>query len=473
MSLLRVIIVEDSEDDMLLLLRALKKGGYELIHIRVETRAGLEEALKDERWQIIISDHAMPRFSAPEALEVLKESGRDIPFIIVSGTIGEDVAVKAMKTGAHDYIMKVNLSRLAPAIERELRDAQVREQHRFYEEQLKFLSLYDQLTGLYNRVFFENELERLEGSSAHPVIILSADLDGLRLINDTMGQKEGDRVLKACSELLSKPLQKDDVLARVGGDEFVALVPRASSRNGDKIIDSIRRGIEEYNSLNSHLPLHISLGYAVSKGENEPLEKVLKEAINNMWLDKENRAQSARNQVVKALLAALSERDYIASGHADRLQELCLKMGEMVGLDQHRLTALSLVAQVHDLGKVGIPDRILFKKESLSEKEWEVMRQHPEKGYRIAKASPDLAPVADLILRHHERWDGAGYPLGLAGKDIPVECRILSIVDSFDAMINDRPYRKARSKEEALEELRRCAGTQFDPEMVELFISIV
>ncbi len=473
MSLLRVIIVEDSEDDMLLLLRVLKKGGYETIHTRAETRAGLEEALKDERWQIIISDHAMPRFSAPEALEVLKESGRDIPFIIVSGTIGEDIAVKAMKAGAHDYIMKDNLSRLAPAAERELRDAQVRERHCFYEEQLKFLSLFDQLTGLYNRAFFENELERLEGISAHPVVILSADLDGLRLINDTMGQKEGDRVLKVCAELLSKPLQKDDVLARVGGDEFVALVPRASSRNGDKIIDSIRREIGEYNSLNSNLPLHISLGYAVSKGENEPLEKVLKEAINNMRLDKENRGQSARKQVVKALLAALSERDYIASGHADRLQELCLKMGEMVGLDQHRLTALSLVAQVHDLGKVGIPDQILFKKESLSEKEWEVMRQHPEKGYRIAKASPDLAPVADLMLRHHERWDGAGYPLGLAGKDIPVECRILSIVDAFDAMTNDRPYRRARSKGEALEEIKLCAGTQFDPELVELFISIV
>ncbi len=473
MSLLRVIIVEDSEDDLLLLLRALKKGGYEPIYNHVETREGLQEALKDDRWEIIISDHAMPRFSAPEALEVLKESGKDLPFIIVSGTIGEDVAVNAMKSGAHDYIMKDNLSRLAPAVDRELRESRVREQHRFYEEQLQFMSLHDQLTGIYNRAFFENELERLDGSDAHPLIIISADLDGLRLINDTMGQKEGDRILKVCAEILGKPLYKDDVLARVGGDEFVAIIPRASNRNAAGILETIRNEIDEYNSGNSNLPLNISLGYAFSADKTKPLEDLLKEAINNMRLDKENRDQGARNQVVKVLLAALSERDYIANGHADRLQELCLKMGEELGLDQHRITALSLVAQVHDLGKVGIPDRILFKTESLSDEEWQIMRQHPEKGYRIARASPDLAPVADLILRHHERWDGTGYPLGLKGDAIPLECRILSIIDAFDAMTNNRPYRKAKTKAQAIEELKNCAGTQFDPELVEIFLKLV
>ncbi len=473
MSLLKVIIVEDSEDDLLLLLRSLKKGGYEPIYTCVETREGLQEALEDQTWQLIISDHAMPRFSAPEALEVLKESQRDLPFIIVSGTIGEDVAVDAMKTGAHDYIMKDNLSRLAPAVERELRDSKVREQHRFYEDQLKFLSLHDQLTGLYNRAFFENELKRLEGSDAYPVVILSADLDGLRLINDTMGQKEGDRSLKICAELLKNLLEKDDVLARVGGDEFVALIPRAQSKTGEEIISLIRAEIENYNSGNDNLPINISLGFSVCWSKADSLENGLKQAINNMRLDKENRGESARTQVVKALLAALSERDYIANGHADRLEELCLEMGERLDLDQHRLTALSLVAKVHDLGKVGIPDRILFKEGGLTEEEWEIMRQHPEKGYRIAKASPDLAHVADLILRHHEKWDGSGYPLGLKGKEIPLECRILSIVDAYDAMINDRPYRKAKSRVEALKELKQFSGSQFDPGLVEMFISLL
>lgn len=473
MSVLRVIIVEDSEDDLLLLLRALKKGGYEPIYTRVETADGLREALQDDKWEVVISDHAMPTFSAPEALEIFKENGRDLPFIIVSGTIGEEVAVSAMKAGAHDYILKDNLARLAPAVDRELRDAQVRKQHKRDQEQLNYLSFHDQLTGLYNRLYLENEMNRLEGGRDYPLAIITADLDGLNLVNETMGQKQGDLTLKVCADLIKTPLRKGDILARVGGDEFVAVIPRTDEKTVVGIISQIRAEVEDYNSKNHDLPISISLGYAVSGDENQPLENVLKQANSVLQLDKKNRTESARNQVVQALLAALSERDYIANGHADRLQELCCKMGEKVGLDSHRLTALSLVAQVHDLGKVGIPDSILFKKGGLTEEEWEIMRQHPEKGYRIAQVSPDLAQVADLILRHHEKWDGSGYPLGLKGEEIPLECRILSIVDAYDAMTNDRPYSKAKTREEALEEIKRCSGTQFDPGLVELFLVLV
>ncbi len=473
MPLLRTIIIEDSEDDLLLLLRALKKGGFDTVYTRVETSEGLQKALDDNKWQMVISDHAMPRFSAPEALQILKESNRDLPFIIVSGTIGETVAVDAMKAGAHDYIMKDNLARLAPAVEREIHDAAVRAQHRQDREELTFLTLHDRMTGLYNRVYLENELQRLEGGREYPVLIISADLNGLKLINETMGQKEGDRILQVCGRLLQKSLRKGDILARAGGDEFTAILPRSTDRFGEDIVESIRLNVEEYNRANESLPISIALGYAVCVDQSETLEETFKRANKYLQLDKQNRSESTRNQVVQALLAALSERDYIAGGHADRLQELCVKMGEAVGLDKHRITALSLVAQVHDLGKVGIPDHILFKKEGLSDQEWAVMRQHPEKGYRIAQSSPDLAFVADLILRHHEKWDGSGYPFGLKEDDIPLECRILSVVDAFDAMINDRPYRKARTKQEALEELKRCSGTQFDPKLVEVFLKLV
>lgn len=473
LTLVKAIIVEDSEDDLLLLLRALKKGGIEVIYTRVETRDALQEALADQTWQMVISDHAMPRFSAPEALEVLKESGRDLPFIIVSGTIGEEIAVEAMKAGAHDYIMKDNLSRLAPAVQRELRDAVVREQHNRYRQQLEYMSLHDQMTGLYNRVYFENELVRLEGGRDYPILILSADLDGLKLINDSLGPKVGDAAIKTCAELLGKPLRKGDLLARIGGDEFVAILPRSGDLYGPELADMVRAEVEAYNEANEHLPLSISVGYALATGPHTPLGDIFKEATAMMNLDKLNRSESVRSQVVNSLLAALSERDYISGGHAERLENLCLTMGEIIGLDRHRLASLAMVAQVHDLGKVGIPDHILFKDRGLTEEEWKIMRLHPEKGYRIALASPELEPVAELILRHHEKWDGTGYPLGLKGEEIPVECRILSIVDAFDAMTNDRPYRAALSREEALEEIARSSGTQFDPQLVKIFMSIV
>lgn len=473
MTLIRAIIVEDSEDDLLLVLRALKRGGFDVLYTRVETEEGLKEALEDERWQLVISDHAMPLFSADEALFVLARSGRDLPFIIVSGTIGEEIAVKAMKSGAHDYIMKDSLSRLAPAVERELREAALREENLRNRERLAYMTLHDPLTGLYNRLYFENELERLAGGRDHPLALISADIDGLKLINETLGQKEGDRYLQLFAKLLKKSLRKSDLLARTGGDEFAAILPQTEAKTALDLAEQVRQAVANYNRESKQLPLAVSLGCAFSKKQSENPVDILKRADQLLHLDKQNHSGSSRNQVVRALLAALAERDYIAGGHAARLQKYCREMGLKVGLDRLRLAALELTAQVHDLGKIGIPDQILFKNCGLSEGEWEIMRQHPEKGYRIACASPELAGIAELILRHHERYDGTGYPLGLSGEEIPLECRILSIADAFDAMTSERPYRVARTTGEALAELKKCSGTQFDPLLVKIFSEIV
>ncbi len=192
-----------------------------------------------------------------------------------------------------------------------------------------------------------------------------------------------------------------------------------------------------------------------------------------MYRNKLHKGVDARSQILQSLLAALGERDFITEGHARRLEELCSRVGEKIDLSKIQLSDLALLAQVHDLGKVGTPDRILFKKGPLSKDEWEIMHQHSEKGYRIALSSTDLSSIADFILKHHERWDGNGYPLGISGEEIPIECRILSVVDAFDAMTNDRPYRKAMTINKAAEELKRSAGTQFDPDLVPVFLSVI
>ncbi|NLY39889.1 MAG: diguanylate cyclase [Firmicutes bacterium] len=342
-----------------------------------------------------------------------------------------------------------------------------------YEARLKYISLHDPLTGLYNRAYYENELQRLEGDREYPVAIISADLDGLKLINDILGHKEGDRMLKVCALVLKKALRKSDIIARVGGDEFVLLMPRTDQKAMEKVAARIRMEIENYNRQHWDLPISMSIGMAVSKGPAQSLEETYIAADSLMYRDKLNNSEKARNRIVRALLAGLAEHDYFSSEQTERIQELCWKLGQRAGLNMHQLTDLQLLAQVQDLGMVGIADTLLVKKDNFTEEEWEVVCRHPEKGFRIASSSPDLSHVADLILRHHENWDGSGYPLGLQGKAIPIECRILAIANAYNDMVSPPPRGRGMNDAAAAAELINSAGTRFDPELVDLFLSVL
>ena len=343
------------------------------------------------------------------------------------------------------------------------------------ENHLRFVSLHDALTKLYNRNYFEEEMKRLDRRRSGAVAIVVFDLDGLKMVNDTLGHEQGDRMLVVAAQSLRSAFRDGDVVARIGGDEFAALLEDASEELLGQIRERIRQSTELANRQQPDevaLPISLSMGYALSVGSGTPMRELFRQADNSMYREKLNRGQSARNSIVQTVMNMLKARDFITENHSDRLQLLVTKLAERRGLSPERIADLCLLAQFHDIGKVGIPDRILMKPSLLNADEMAEMQKHCEIGHRISLALPELEAISEWILKHHEWWNGAGYPLGIAGAKIPLECRILAIADAYDAMTNDRPYRPAMSHQAAITELIHCAGTQFDPELVRLFTGI-
>jgi diguanylate cyclase (GGDEF)-like protein/PAS domain S-box-containing protein len=359
-------------------------------------------------------------------------------------------------------LMEFVSSQVATAIER-----------KSSEEKIKHLSFHDSLTGLYNRAYFEEELERYNFPRYYPLSVVILDVNGLKVINDTFGHSEGDRLLQHLSQTLTSVSRQGDILARIGGDEFAVLLPSTTSEDAHRFCERIKKACQQDKIEPIYLRLNISLGHTTQEGEYKDINSLLKEADRKMYQDKLFNGKSREKHFLEAFRIILAERDPHTSDHAQRLQELALSLGKRVELTEYQLGNLKLLALLHDIGKIGIPDSILFKTYILTPSEWKKMREHSCIGYRMAKNIPDFAPIAQEILHHHEHWDGTGYPEGIKGEKIPLLSRIISIVDAYDVMQSRRPYKGAVSKAEALKEIKRCAGTQFDPQLVEIFLKIV
>lgn len=338
------------------------------------------------------------------------------------------------------------------------------------QEQIRFISYHDDLTGLYNRRYFEEMVSEIDRPENLPISIIMGDVNGLKITNDTFGHLEGDRLLKKVAEIIEQSCAehaRESISARWGGDEFVILLPKTESRQAETLVAQINLA-GSLTKIN-HMTVSVSFGCGEKTNEEENLADALKDAEKHMYERKVMESESARGTLITTMMNALYEKSSEEALHSRRVSVLSERIGRAMQLPEAAVSELSIIGLLHDIGKIAISESILNKEERLTEEEWKSIKKHPEIGYRILKSSGEIGCLAEHVLSHHERYDGKGYPAGLKGNEITLPARIVTVADSFDAMTSKRPYKRPMSVGEALEEIKRNSGTQFDPQVVHAF----
>ncbi len=336
------------------------------------------------------------------------------------------------------------------------------------EENLEFISYHDQLTGLLNRSWFDIANKDLEKAEQLPLSLIMGDLNGLKLINDTYGHAMGDRFLQRAADIIRHACRKDDFIVRWGGDEFVVLLPQTEYARAVQIIDKIVQECRQVQFEN--LPVSIALGIATKQIPEDNLAEVLKVAEDAMYRQKLTESRSVKSAVLNAMLQLLHEKNLEVEEYAALRLKTVKTFGNFLELSSKELSHLELLTRIHDIGRINFPDGLLTKTEPLTLEDWAIIQKHPEVGYRITQATEEFSHISKEILSHHERWDGTGYPQKTVAEEIPYLSRIVAIVDAYEMMKNGRPYKKPMAEEDILSELQRCAGSQFDPNLVDEFI---
>jgi len=650
--LLRILMVEDSENDAFLLLHEIQRSGYSVDCERVETAEAMKKALEEESWDVIISDYNLPHFDAPQALAVMKEQGYDLPFIIVSGTTSEENAVAALKAGAHDFVIKGRLARLVPAIQREIQDTITRREHRQRSRELEAIAsismilrkaqtLDEMLSRLLNQTL---ELIKAEIGS---IWLYDASTDQVNLVAQRgwdaedlitsfrRGQGIPGLVIKSGQTFISPEIFTDPRLTKeyqgnipkgIGGaciplhsdenivgvifinvklpreisDEEVRVLTALAEIGGNTVrrmllLEQTLKQVQRLRSLrtidvaiSSSLDLRISLkivleeaitqlnidaasillinpqtkrlefseglgfrtsnikltslgrgeGFAgqvalekkivyikdlnkpdqpferaellkneefityfgtplISKGKVQGVLEIFNRAplrpdiewlnffdalswqtaiaVENALLFEDLQQsnfeiEAAYNATIEGWSRALDLRDKETEGHSMRVTEMTMKLARLMGMNEDLLIDVKRGSLLHDIGKMGVPDNILLKPGSLTKQEWHIMRQHPQYAYELLEPIAYLKQALDIPYCHHEKWDGSGYPRGLKGEKIPLAARIFAVVDVWDSLTNDRPYRQAWSHTKTLEYIRENSGSHFDPQVVDAFL---
>lgn len=339
------------------------------------------------------------------------------------------------------------------------------------EMEVVYLSNHDQLTGLYNRRFYDYALYNLDKEQNLPLTFVMGDLNGLKLVNDSFGHKAGDELLIRAASIISNTCRDSDIVSRFGGDEFMILMPRTDNNKAMEIINEICA--KASNERVGAITLSISFGSQTKTDMSQDILELLKSTEIDMYRHKLCESTKMRNRTVDLILKTLYEKNISEMLHSQRVGEICALMATAMNQSDDFANLMYTAGSLHDIGKIGIDNKILNKPKELIVSETKEMERHPEIGYRILTSVNELSDIAECVLQHHEKFDGTGYPRGLKGSDISLQARILSIADSFDAMVSYRSYKRTYSVQEAIDEIVFCKGTHFDPDLVDLFVQLV
>ena len=445
---LRVLLIEDSEDDAVLILRELRKAGYTPLSERVETEYTMRSALSSQKWDIILSDYNMPEFCAAEALSVYRECGIEVPFIIVSGAVGEEKAVQLMKEGAHDYVMKDNLQRLVPAIERELKESEDRKSRKIAEDSYRksdfIVNASRDMMALINRSgIFEtvnSSFCKIFGKERQQEIVGHS-------VSEIWGQEVYEQKIKPCLERCQngEDINTEDWFDMEGMGTQCLEISYIPYRNSNGVVT-----------------------HAIMAAHNITNRKMAEQELDKSYRN----LQKTLEETVNALSALVEMRDPYTAGHQNRVARIARAIAQELGLSEDAVQGIWVASLIHDIGKVRVPADILSRPAHLSSAEFELIKEHPRTGYEILKKIDFPWPIAEIVLQHHERINGSGYPLGLKGDEILFASRIIGVADVVEAMTYHRPYREALGLDAALDEIKENKGILYDSDVVDACIKV-
>lgn len=344
-------------------------------------------------------------------------------------------------------------------------------EYRVRQKKIEYLSFHDPLTGLYNRRYMEDAVRRADLKTNLPLAIIIVDVNGLKLTNDAFGHKTGDQLLVTVADILRNTCKPDAVIARMGGDEFQILMTQTPAAAAEEMVRAISAAAGAVK-LDSVI-VSLAMGFAVKNDASDSIETVIMNADNQMYREKLKHGKMMRSQTIETVLRNINFKYDREQIHTERVSQYSEALAKAMGMSEQDVTDIKNAGVLHDIGKIVVPPELLSKADKLTDEEYEIVKRHSETGYQILKSSDEYAKLASFVLYHHERWDGRGYPEGLKGTEIPLQARMISVADAFEAMTAIRPYQKTRTAEAAAEELIRCAGKQFDPAIVDIFVKKV